>query len=86
MYACYPCLNVNQLDLNLYGKLKKRFDRLIYEIDFENNRDFLFIIIISQRYVYVSLNEQKKKEEEEEEEIQTTTTHILATLIRKQSS
>lgn len=61
MYACYPCLNVNQLDLNLYGKLKKRFDRLIYEIDFENNRDFLFIIIISQRYVYVSLNEQKKK-------------------------
>ena len=86
MYACYPCLNVNRLDLNLYGKLKKRFDRLIYEIDFENNRDFLFIIIISQRYVYVSLNEQKKKEEEEEEEIQTTTTHILATLIRKQSS
>lgn len=61
IYACYPCLNVNRLDLNLYGKLKKRFDRLIYEIDFENNRDFLFIIIISQRYVYVSLNEQKKK-------------------------
>lgn len=52
------CSNVNRLDLNLYGKLKKRFDRLISEIDFENNRDFLFIII-NQRYV--SLNEQKRK-------------------------
>lgn len=76
---------MNRLDLNLYGKLKKRFDRLISEIDFENNRDFLFIII-NQRYVSLNEQKRKKKKKEEEEEIQTTTTHILATLIRKQSS
>lgn len=88
-YLCFV-MNTNGVRFESIWKAEEK-TRLISEINFENNRDFLFIIT-NQRYVYVSLNEQKKKKKkkrkkkEEKKSKPRPPTHILATLIRKQSS